>query len=253
MTEPHRHTDDWEAWELDILEFYALLGGPWVRRELAKRGRHRSAYSIRHHASRLKLPERLTDEYVYASEITAEAGTTPQAIHAWLRARGWRKHCRMMGGRLLVPELIARYYLHEQRVSERPRGYWGSARAADYLGVDPATVPHYVQPVQHGRTRYYNPDDLEDARRQMQARQPPANYVPLRPLTGPGTPYQQAKAWLKAHGTPAQQYGLGKRRAPLWVHEDAARQFLSARGHHDEMVETLIRKAVLIGMAKSQK
>ena len=121
------------------MDFYPLMGGRWLQRQYQKRGSKRTAYSIRHKASRLKLAG-LSGPYTYATEIAAEAGVGTYAIHRFLRYHGWRKHCRLLGGRLLVPELIARFYLHGDRIDTRPKGYWGTARAADYAGVSAPTL-----------------------------------------------------------------------------------------------------------------
>lgn len=244
MGQQQRDVQQWTAWELEILDFYPLLGTAWVQRQYRKRGIHRSAYSIRHKASRLKLPRLLSEEYTYASDITAEAGTTPQALHEFLKARQWRGHCRMLGGRLLVPELIARYYLHADRLDSRPRGYWGTERAAEYLQLHPDTVRAHVPHVQHGRTRYYNPADVEEYRQMMHDQQPPPRHVPLRPLAAAvGTTTTRAAYWCKANNAAATKCGKGRSRAAYYVHEDAARQFLTAQGHRAELIETLIRKA----------
>ena len=251
-----RDVQQWDAWELEVLDFYPLLGTAWVQRQYRKRGIIRSAYSIRHKASRLKLPRLLTEEFTYASEITAEAGTTPPALHEWLSYRDWRKHCRLLGGRLLVPEIIARYYLHAERLDSRPRGYWGTERTAEYLGLSAYAVRANVPHVQYGRTRYYDPAEVEAYKTMMDTQQPPPRHIPLREIIPPTERTERQAQWFKANGTPAKRAARptpGGRQTALYVHEDAARQFLSAKGHRAEVVETLIRKAQQVSLLKSQK
>lgn len=68
----------------------------------------------------------------------------------------------------------------------------------------------------------------------------------LRDLAPPGGRQTDARDWFSANATPPTRHGKG-RTAALYVPEDAARRFLTAKGHHDEQVETLLRRALALG------
>lgn len=243
MTRP-RETLTWPDWAIDLLErYYALEGGASVRARLARRGLRVSEYSIRHKASRLNLAEDM-QEFILAADMAAEAGVSVQAVHQWLAERRYRRHCRVERHMLLVPVPAVRLYLHERRRDTRPRGWWGSARAAERAGVSVPTLAAHVPHVIHGRTAYYRPEDVMTYAQQCQT--PPPNHLLLRALTGPGSARQQAERWLKANGTPARAFKLPRHpgRPALYVHADHARQFLTARGYHEQLVEELLSAAL---------
>lgn len=238
-----REVHEWTEAELDYLErFYALHGSAFIRARFP----HLSPDAIRQQASRLALADDMR-EFTPAREVRQEAGVSEAAVLLWVSRRGYRSHCRTWGRAVLLPLPVVRLYLHERRVAVRPRGRWGSARAAEHAGVSIPTILKAVPHEMHGHTAYFRPEDVMTYAALLQA--PPTNHVLLRALTGPGTARQQAEKWLKANGYPVRQFEPNSR-APLYVHADHARAFLSARGHREEQVETLLRRALALDVVK---
>ena len=240
-----RETQPWAEWELALLEvWHPLKGTAHVQALLAKRGVQRSDYSIRHKASRLGLSHGLK-ELTPLPQVAREAGVTGQAVRNWVRRKGLGKHCPKRGGVRHLPAPVVQLYLHEHRVSGRPTGWWGINRAAAEAGVHPTTLVRHVDYVTFAGVKFFDPILTrlygEQVRR---AATPPPRHVRLRDLAPPGRRQTQAHEWFKANASPA-RYGKG-RKAPLYVHEDAARAFLTARGHHAEQVETLLRRALVM-------
>lgn len=235
-----RETHTWTDAELAYLEaYYALHGSSYIRARFP----HLSQDAVRQMASRLNLAEDM-QEFVPAADVTREAGTTPTAVLNWVQERGYRRHCRTWGWEVLLPLPVVRLYLHERRTNARPRGWWGSARAAERTGVSVPTLAANVPHVLYGRTAYYRPEDVMTYAAQLQT--PPPNHLPLRALTGPGSPRQKAEVWLTQNGTPARAFKVPRKpgKPALYVHADHARQFLTARGYHEQLVEELLSAAL---------
>lgn len=251
-----RETQEWTDWELDLLEkYHALHGTAHVQAHLARRGVSRSAYSIRHKASRLGLSHAML-EFHPLPDVQDEAGVTREAVYMWLTRTGYRQHCRWWGPDLLIPAPAVALYLHERRVPARPRGWWGTARTADFLGVTVDAVQYMVRrghldAVQCGTTYFIDPHDAH-AWRNSRPRAP-QTHVKVRALAAAlGIHKDTLRAQLRTAGVRLTEYAQPGDRPALYTPATAARQFLSARGHHDEQVETLLRRALALDTARSQ-
>lgn len=244
-----RETLTWPDWALDILEsFYALEGGASVRARLAQRGLRVSEYSVRHKASRLDLSADM-QEFTPAAEVARKAGVSVQAVHDWLDHRHYRRHCEVRRGSLHLPAPAVRLYLHERRVAVRPPGWWGSARTADHLDVSLMTLArirragHLIY-VQRGALIYHDPHSVREY--QGGRRPAPPSNVQVTALASVAGVSPQAvdKALRKAGASLSLHIRPGLPPAS-YTTADHARAFLSARGHHEEMVETLLRRALM--------
>lgn len=200
--------------------------------------------AVRQMATRLNLAEDLL-EFTPAAQVAEEAGVEVQSIRKYLRARGYRRHCRVYGRTLLLPLPVVRLYLTERRVPARPRGWWGTARTAAHLGVSVQHVQRLIvrgqlDAVQHGRTYYVDPHSLPVLT------PPPPLAVPVAALAAelgitPSCLHRQ----LRRQACPVVVPPRTVEPAPTaYTTHEAARRFLTARGHHAEQVETLLRRAV---------
>lgn len=242
-----RQVREWTEAEMELLElYYALEGIAYIAQRTG-----RSADSIRQQATRLNLAEEM-QEYTPMPALTREAGVSEEAVRLWLNRRGYRPLCRTWGRLLLVPAPAVRLYLHETRVARRPKGWWSSARAAAELQVSVPTLRTLLTPRTHGRTDYYDPQEVRALMTQLH-NHPPMTAIRLRDLTGPGNKRQQALRWLRQSGhTPATYRHPQTKQSAHYVSQDAARAFLTAKGHREEMVETLLRKALLMQAGKEE-
>lgn len=158
---------DWSDDELALLERHYCLDGAARVSELTGR----STYSVRHKASRLDLDDDMKI-YTPLADVAREAGVGRDAISSWLKSSGYRRFCRLWGGHeLLLPLPVVRRYLELRptawRVARRPRGWWGVAKVADYLGVHVNTVYYHARKgalpcVMHGAVMFFDPHGVRD-------------------------------------------------------------------------------------------
>lgn len=235
-TGPGRKVEEWTDEELSLLEsLYCLEGSGLIARLTG-----RTADSIRQKATRLQLRAEMKD-YTLASEVRQQAGVDESAVRKWIDRHHYRPHCRTWGRQLLMPAPMVRLYLHETRADARPPGTWGRARTADHLGCAISRIPTTLSYRTVGRTRFYDPQEVTMHRTPA----PPRTMIRLRdihPHTGPT--WRRAVEWLQDAGHRIETYPRQVRGKPAhYINETAARHFLSARGHREEMVDTLLRKA----------
>lgn len=246
-----RETQAWAEWELDILEkYYALHGRAYVQEKLWAGGSNRGQYSIRHKASRLGLSHSM-QEFTPLADVAAEAGVSAQAVHQWVDAHGYRKHCKQDGKAWQVPAPVVSLYLHSRRTDSRPPGTWGSARAADHAGCTVATLLKNVHHVIHAGTAYFQPHDVEAYRIVLWAeRELPAHHVPLADVVSRGE-RRALEAWLKANGHTLRPVARPGTRPVMCVHADHARAYLQTRlAWHEEQAATLLRKVQQVEAAR---
>lgn len=246
-----RHTHEWTDAELDYLaQHYALRGTAFIR----ARYPHISVDSARQMATRLSLADDLR-EYRPLREIAKEAGVTPQSVRDWLSSRPWAsKHVRTWGRDTLLPTPVERLYLSEQRRSSRPRGWLTSPQVAQRLNVSAVTVRQMCS--ENALTCalvrgvvYVDPQDLPAPRQTT----PPPNAVTLAALASVAgehlTTLHRSKA-IRVIGTVHRPAGG---RPGRYTTADHARQFLTARGHHAEQVETIIRRAIALSVTSDMQ
>lgn len=223
--------------------YYVLKGSAYVM------ARHPGLTpdGIRQMASRLNLAEELT-EYTPLVDVAEEAGVSHQAVWAWVGRNGYRRFCRQLGHRLLIPLPVVRLYLTAQRVARRPRGWWGSARAAEHLGVTTRTLRRMidagtVNAVRHGKTDFIDPHSLPP-----RAPAPPLDAVSLAELSRLIPLHNsQLGRELKRAGHPVTVYCGLRKGCAAYTTAEAARRFLTERGYREELVEVYLRRAVMGG------
>ena len=243
MTNVGREVQAWADWELELLESRYCLDGSAVI--MARTGR--SADSIRQKATRLQLRAEM-DDYTPASDVRRLAGVTERAVRLWIDDHHYRHHTRTWGRLVLLPAPMVRLYLHDTRTDKRPAGWWGRARTADHLNCEISTLPKTLTYRTVGRTRYYDPHEV----RMHTTPAPPATLIRLRdihPKTGPA--WTRALHWLAKAGHSVERFPRYAQGKPSpYINETAARAFLTARGHREEMVETIIRRGLSIDTSK---
>lgn len=246
-----RETHEWTDAELAYLEsFYVLRGGAFIRAKYPAL----TPNAIRQMATRLNLADDLR-EYTPLQDVAEEAGVTEFAVYHWLHARPWaRKHCRRWGRVFLMPTPVVSLYLTACRAPARPRGWWGTARAADFLGVDLRTVQKWARAgvldaVQCGRTLFIDPHSAHQV--QAELRSVPGLAVQVNSLANVlGLSNEGLRQILIRDGWPTVKCSQQGLRVALYLFEKDARAFLSARGHRGEQVETVLRRAVALDVAR---
>lgn len=236
---PGRLTVEWSDDELAYLEsHYGLLGPAHVATHL-----WRSLNSVKQMATRLDLASDMR-EFVPLPDVAREAGVRTSTVHQWIDHHHYRRHTRTWGGNLtLMPLPMVRQYLHANRVSTRPPGWWGSARAAETIGCTlPTLTTLNLTRRTHGRTDYYDPHEVQQMA-QTYTNTPPRTYVRLRDVHRSEHRAGRLTHWLKTQGHPVHTYRHpSTNQQATYTSADAARAFLSAKGHREDMVETLLRK-----------
>lgn len=242
-----RYTHEWTDEELDYLSaHYCLRGSAFIRAKYP----HLTANGCRQQATRLNLSEDM-HEYTDLNTVAREAAVAPQSVRDWLAIRPWaRRACLTYGRMTLMPLPVIRLYHPAHRRTYRPKGWLTAEQAAQRLRIHPSRVRRlckagrlpcalvrgvmYIDP-------YTLPPPLPSAA--------PLNYVSLPALavvTGlhrktfdRGLPER-----IKVHGH--------KTRPACYVHERHVRQFLTAREHRAEQVETIIRRAQAIDASRTK-
>ncbi|KQR22900.1 hypothetical protein [Deinococcus sp. Leaf326] len=241
-----RETHEWTDAELATLEaHYCLRGGAFVR----ARHPNLTPNAIRQMATRLNLADDLR-EYTPARQLAQEAGTTRTALWQWLARRPWaRRHCRMWGHELLLPAPVVALWLPSRRRAHRPRGWVGVKQAASLLGVGLVGIVHRqcaageLDAVKVRGEWFVDPACLP-ARLPTA---PPPNHISVQALAAVSE--ISPKAW---HAGVPEKVTVKRStgRPACYAHERQARHFLTARGHRAEQVETLLRRAVALDVAR---
>lgn len=244
-----RHTHEWTDAELDFLAaHYALRGTAFIRAKYP----NLTIDGIRQMATRLSLSDDLR-EYRPAAEIAKEAGTEGRALIAWINRRPWAaRHLRTWGRETLVPAPVERLYLHAHRRPSRPRGWITVQQAAQSMAVTPRTVHAACQTgsiecVEARGAIYVDPLSLPRPR----ITRPPPNALTFAALSAASGEYATTiHRKVQAAGTVHNPAGG---RPGRYTTADHARQFLTARGHHAEQVETIIRRAIALSVTSDMK
>lgn len=235
-----RVTLEWPDFAIDTLEaYYCLEGGASVQARLAKRGFTTSQYSIRHKASRLDLSSDML-EFTPIYDVARDAGVTRRAVELWLEAHDYARFCRYFGPALLLPLPAVRLYLPARRAPRRPAGWLGIEQAAERLQIHPSRVRRLcaallLPSVTVRGVTYVDPYALPPAL----PTSPPPGYVRLMTLAAAAGLDRKALTDL-----PSVSVKTGAGRPAYYTSSSNARAFLSARGHRQEQVETLLRKAL---------
>lgn len=239
---------EWAEWELALLEArYCLDGLAFIQSKT-----HRSRDSIRRKASNLDLSSEMRT-YTPIADVAKQAGVTPQSVWQWLAQHDYRQHCRMWGRCLLMPLPAVNLYLDRLiiRRNTRPAGWWGTARAAEYLSLNAHVLRCHaargdVTAARVRKTLYFDPHSVREYRETRLAHQPRPNEVQMNALAT----VSGFNSWRDAKHLPTSMRVQPGTRPARYTTHDAARSFLTARGHREEMVETLLRKALLIQESK---
>ena len=240
-----RETHEWTEQELEFLSLhYALRGSAFIRAKYP----HLTSNGVRQQATRLCLAEDLL-EYTPLADVAEEAGVTPRAIHNWLSTRPWaRKHCRTFGPDTLLPLPVIRLYHPETRRARPPRGWPTAQQAAPRLKTSERDITRRCQ---DGRLScvivrgawFVNPDSLPSPHRLA----PPAGYVHLPTVA------REASVSRKTLSTLPTVAVKGSRGRPAhYASPHHVRAFLTARAHHAEQVETIIRRAQAIDASRTK-
>jgi hypothetical protein len=239
-----RETHEWTDAELATLEaHYCLRGGAFVR----ARHPNLTANAVRQMATRLNLADDLR-EYTPLRDVARDAGVTEHRVREWLRTYPWAsRHCRKWGRVLLLPAPVVRLLLPSTRRVARPRGWLGSEQAAERLGVNGSLVRRLcltgvLEAVQVRGEWFVDPACLP-ARKPTA---PPPNHISVQALAQVSE--INAKAWHAGVERVTVKRAVG--RPACYAHERQARHFLTARGHRAEQVETLLRRAVALDVAR---
>lgn len=227
-----------------------------MQERLARRGLLVSQYALRHKASRLDLSSDMA-EFIPLSVVADDAGVHPNAVGQWLERQNYRKHCRTWGKLVLIPLPAVRLYLATRipRAKERPKGWLPLKAAAQSRKVDPKTLcddahAGRVLAVRVGKDVFIEPTSARNLTTALPL--PRAGLIPLGPLSvAAGTNRDNARQWAKRHGHPVIRAAskTAAHHPAAYTSAEAARAFLSARGHRAEQVETLLRKALGIDAA----
>lgn len=252
-----RVTLEWPEFAIDLLEaYYSLEGGASVQARLAKRGFVTTQFSIRHKASRLDLSSDMA-EFIPLSVVADDAGVHPNAVGQWLERQDYRKHCRTWGKLVLIPLPAVRLYLATRipRAKQRPKGWLPLKAAAAVRGVTCSTLSDdahagRVQAVRVGKDVYVEPTSAKNLSTTLPL--PRAGLIPLGPLSlSAGHHRAAALKWCQQHGHPVTKAASRAHayRPAAYTSPDTARAFLSARGHRQEQIETLLRRALGIDVS----
>lgn len=250
-----RETQEWPEFALDLLEArYSLEGGAAVQVMLAERGFRVSQWAIRHKASRLDLADDMR-EFTPAADVARDAGVDTASVTRWVESHGYTRHCRTWGRALLLPLPAVRLYLtgNVPRAVRRPSGWWGVQRTAAHLDLSPPRVVAYANrgeliAVRLGRTLYYDPHAVRAYQEARVILAPRPNEVPLRLLARAAglNVHRDMQALPRVTRHPAGQ------RPAHYTTTEHARAFLTAWGHREEMVETVLRRALMQGAKVSE-
>ena len=248
-TGPGRVVQEWAEWELALLEArYCLDGLAFIQGKT-----NRSRDSIRRKASNLDLSSEMRI-FTSVADVAREAGVNPKSVWQWLDLHGYRRHCRHWGRELLMPLPAANLYLTRtmpRRVA-RPAGWWGVYRVAEALTCTPGHVHNHIRAghltaVSVRRTVFVEPHSVREYQLTQHAAQPRPNELRVRDLAAA----TGLHAYRDLKDLPRTMRVHPGTRPARYTTQDAARSFLTARGHREEMVETLLRKAILMQTART--
>ena len=130
-------------------------------------------------------------DYIPALDVVELAGVTPSTLYAWLKRRGYRRcpHSRVLRGVLYVHLDVVDEYLEGDGIPRRrpPEGWVTKSEAVKLSGRSTFWWDRHIRrgearAVRYKRLVWIHPDDVEHAKAEHEASEPPPGWVLLSSL-----------------------------------------------------------------------